>query len=78
MSVFAEIEMPLMPVLAKMEQHGVLIDCDLLDQQSHEIGMRLSQLEIEAHNIAGQNFNLSSPKQLQKILFEELCERKEK
>ncbi|MEW6984259.1 DNA polymerase I [Colwelliaceae bacterium 6471] len=72
LSVFTEIEMPLMPVLAKMEQHGVLIDCDLLDQQSHEIGMRLSQLEIEAHNIAGQNFNLSSPKQLQKILFEEL------
>jgi len=72
LAVFNEIEMPLLPVLARMEQHGVLIDCDLLDQQSHTIGMRLNELEIEAHNIAGQSFNLSSPKQLQKILFEEL------
>jgi len=72
LAVFNEIEMPLLPVLARMEQHGVLIDCDLLDQQSHTIGMRLNELEIEAHNIAGQSFNLGSPKQLQKILFEEL------
>jgi len=72
LSVFNDIEMPLLPVLARMEQHGVLIDSDLLDQQSHAIGMRLSELEIEAHNIAGQSFNLSSPKQLQKILFEDL------
>ena len=70
--VYHDIELPLMPVLAKMEQHGVLIDCDLLDQQSHAIGTRLSELEIEAHNIAGQSFNLGSPKQLQKILFEDL------
>ena len=70
--VFTDIEMPLLPVLARMEQHGVLIDSDLLDQQSHLIGTRLDELEIEAHNIAGQTFNLSSPKQLQKILFEEL------
>jgi len=72
LSVFNEIEMPLMPVLAKMEQNGVLIDSDVLDQQSQTIGTRLSELEIEAHNIAGQSFNLSSPKQLQKILFEDL------
>ncbi len=72
LAVFNDIEMPLLPVLARMEQHGVLIDSDLLDQQSHQIGMRLSELEIEAHNIAGQSFNLSSPKQLQKILFEDL------
>jgi len=72
LGVFNDIEMPLLPVLARMEQHGVLIDSDLLDQQSHAIGMRLSELEIEAHNIAGQSFNLSSPKQLQKILFEDL------
>ncbi len=70
--VFTEIEIPLLPVLARMEQHGVLIDSDLLDQQSQTIGTRLDELEIEAHNIAGQTFNLSSPKQLQKILFEEL------
>ncbi|MDT0603859.1 DNA polymerase I [Thalassotalea castellviae] len=72
LSVFNEIEMPLVPVLARMEQHGVLIDSDLLNEQSHSIGMRLQELEVEAHNIAGQTFNLSSPKQLQKILFEEL------
>lgn len=72
LDVFNDIEMPLLPVLARMEQHGVLIDSYLLDQQSHAIGMRLNELEISAHNIAGQSFNLSSPKQLQKILFEEL------
>jgi len=72
LSVFSDLEMQLLPVLARMEQHGVLIDCDLLDQQSQSIGIRLSELEIEAHNIAGQSFNLSSPKQLQKILFEDL------
>ena len=72
LSVFHDIEMPLVPVLARMEQHGVLIDSDLLNEQSHSIGMRLQELEVEAHNLAGQSFNLSSPKQLQKILFEDL------
>ena len=72
LSVFNEIEMPLMPVLAQMEQTGVLIDCDVLDQQSQSIGQRLDELEIEAHNLAGKSFNLGSPKQLQQILFEEL------
>jgi len=72
LAVFKDIEMPLLPVLARMEQYGVLIDCDLLDQQSLVIGSRLDELEIEAHNLAGKSFNLSSPKQLQEILFEEL------
>jgi DNA polymerase-1 len=72
LSVFNEIEMPLLPVLARMEQHGVLIDSDLLNQQSSEIAPRLQELEIKAHDVAGQEFNLSSPKQLQKILFEDL------
>jgi len=72
LSVYNDIEIPLMPVLAQMEQTGVLIDCDVLDQQSHSIGQRLDELEIEAHNLAGKSFNLSSPKQLQQILFEEL------
>ena len=72
LSVFTEIEMPLLPVLARMEQHGVLIDCDMLAEQSQSIGARLAELEIEAHNLAGKSFNLSSPKQLQVILFEEL------
>lgn len=72
LSVFNDIEVPLLSVLAKMEQHGVLIDSDLLNEQSTQIGARLDELEVEAHNIAGQSFNLSSPKQLQQILFEEL------
>ena len=72
LSVFTDIEMPLLPVLARMEQHGVLIDSDLLAEQSQTIGARLQELEVEAHNIAGQSFNLASPKQLQKILFEDL------
>jgi len=72
LSVYNDIEIPLLPVLAQMEQTGVLIDCDVLDQQSQSIGQRLDELEIEAHNLAGKSFNLSSPKQLQQILFEEL------
>ena len=72
LSVYRDIEMPLMPVLAKMEQTGVLIDSHILDQQSQTIGQRLDELEIEAHNLAGKSFNLGSPKQLQQILFEEL------
>jgi DNA polymerase-1 len=72
LSVFNEIEMPLLPVLARMEQTGVLIDSDILADQSLSIGQRLAELEIEAHNLAGKSFNLSSPKQLQQILFEEL------
>ena len=72
LSVFTDIEMPLLPVLARMEQHGVLIDRDMLAEQSQSIGARLAELEIEAHNLAGKSFNLSSPKQLQVILFDEL------
>ena len=72
LSVFKEIEMPLLPVLARMEQGGVLIDSDILDEQSQQLGQRLNELEVEAHNLAGQSFNLGSPKQLQKILFEDL------
>jgi len=71
-SVFKEIELPLIPVLAKMEQTGTLIDPDLLHQQSSEIATRLEELEIKAHEMAGQAFNLSSPKQLQEILFVKL------
>jgi len=72
LSVFTEIEMPLLPVLARMEQTGVLIDSDILADQSFSLGQRLDELEIEAHNLAGKSFNLASPKQLQQILFEEL------
>lgn len=72
-SVFADIEMPLMPVLAKMERNGVLLDTDMLATQSAEITQTLSQLEQKAHLVAGENFNLNSAKQLQVILFENLA-----
>lgn len=72
LSVYQDIELPLMPVLCRMEQTGVLIDSDILAEQSQSIGNRLAELEIEAHNLAGKSFNLGSPKQLQEILFEEL------
>ena len=69
-SIFKDIECPLIPVLAKMEQTGALIDPELLHIQSSEIAGKLQELEIKAHEEAGESFNLSSPKQLQVILFE--------
>ena len=70
--VLTEIEIPLIPVLARMEQAGVLIDGDNLRRQSNELAKRMKELEEEAHAVAGQPFNLESPKQLQQILFEKL------
>jgi DNA polymerase-1 len=70
--VFTEIELPLLPVLARMELLGTTIDPKLLHQQSQEIEVRLAELEREAHELAGQEFNLSSPKQLGEILFVKL------
>ncbi|MDB4837820.1 DNA polymerase I [Marinomonas sp.] len=71
-SIFKDIECPLIPVLAKMEQTGALIDPELLHAQSSEIAAKLQELEIKAHEEAGESFNLSSPKQLQVVLFEKL------
>jgi len=68
--VFENIEMPVMPVLFEMEENGALIDADKLHEQSQQIDIRLQELEQEAHNEAGQVFNLGSPKQLAEILFE--------
>ena len=70
--VLTDIEIPLIPVLARMEQAGVLIDGKLLLRQSSELGKRMLELEAQAHEAAGQPFNLGSPKQLQQILFEKL------
>lgn len=69
--VFSDIELPLIPVLARMEQQGALVDATILAQQSMEHGARLAELEAKAHELAGSPFNLSSPKQLQEILFEQ-------
>mgnify|MGYP001828057642 FL=1 len=71
-SVLQDIESPLVPVLARMEQAGVLIDGGELARQSMQMATQIQQLELQAHEAAGQPFNLGSPKQLQQILFEKL------
>lgn len=71
-AVFEDIEMPLMPVLAKMERNGVLIDAAQLTAQSGELAKRIEALEAKAFAIADAEFNLSSPKQLIEILYDKL------
>ena len=71
-SVFEEIELPLVDILSRMERNGALVNANLLGQQSQEIKVRLDELEKSAHDMAGQEFNLASPKQLQDILFNKL------
>jgi len=68
--VFEQVEMPLVPVISRIERNGVLIDQNILAVHSQELGSRLAELELKAHELAGEPFNLSSPKQLQTILFE--------
>jgi DNA polymerase I len=70
-SVFETIEMPLVPVLSRVERNGALVDAKLLGEHSIELGNRLVQIERKAYELAGQEFNLSSPKQLGVILFEQ-------
>ena len=71
-SVFENIELPLVEVLTKIEANGALIDADILHEQSAQLTTRLEELEQQAHDVAGQVFNLGSPKQLAEILFEKL------
>jgi DNA polymerase I len=68
--VYEQIEMPVSHVLLTMERNGVLIDASLLQTQSGELGQKMLGLEAKAHELAGQPFNLGSPKQLGEILFE--------
>jgi len=70
--IYRQIEMPAMEILFTIERNGVLIDANQLNSQSNEIGMRLVELENKAYELAGQPFNLGSPKQLQEILFDKL------
>lgn len=72
MRVFTEIEMPMIMVLARMEQHGVLVDAELLKQQSKELTQSIQELETTIYAMAGEEFNIGSPKQLQEILFNKL------
>ena len=70
LNIFNNVEMPLVPVLSRIERNGVKIDPAVLHTHSEQLTKRLAELEIKAHEIAGEAFNLSSPKQLQTILFE--------
>lgn len=70
--IYSQIEMPSMEILYTIERNGVLIDANMLNIQSNEIGMRLIALENKAYELADQKFNLGSPKQLQEILFDKL------
>lgn len=71
-SVFEKIELPLLSLLSKIERQGAYLDCQRLGQQSIELSERLEALEKEAFELAGEEFNLGSPKQLGAILFEKL------
>ena len=70
--VYEDIEIPLVPVLAEMEQRGVLIDINQLRLQSQQLGKRMVELQQQAYQVAGHEFSLDSPKQLQAMLFDEL------
>jgi DNA polymerase-1 len=68
--VYEHIELPVLPVLLRMERNGVLLDAEKLLAQGHELGKEMLELEQKAYQAAGQPFNLNSPKQIQEILFE--------
>jgi DNA polymerase-1 len=71
-SIYADLELPVMLVLREIENHGALLDSEILKSQSLDLGARLQELQSQAHELAGRPFNLASPKQLQEILFDEL------
>lgn len=71
-SVYRDIDLPLVPVLSRMEQRGTLINASTLRKHSQELAERMAELEQEAHEVAGENFNLGSPKQLQVIFYEKM------
>lgn len=71
-SAYQRIEMPLVPVLSRMERNGVLIDKDCLAKQSQMLATRIEEIVAKTYEIVGEEFNLSSPKQLQAILFEKM------
>jgi DNA polymerase-1 len=70
--LYREMELPLTPLLAHMERYGILLDTAGLERLGAEVGARLVELERKAHAVAGKDFNVNSPRQLEKILFDEL------
>jgi DNA polymerase-1 len=71
-NLYRDLERPLIPILAEMEQTGIRIDATELKRQSEQLSVRLKELMAEIHSIAGHEFNVDSPRQLQVVLFEEL------
>jgi len=69
---YTEIELPLAPLLADMEEAGVRVDCDVLARLSEQLGRQIEELTAEIHRLCGAEFNINSPQQLSKILFEHL------
>lgn len=72
LQVYRDIDLPLVPLISKIERTGAMVDAHLLGQQSQDLAKRIIELEREAYDLAGEEFNLSSPKQLQVIFFEKL------
>ncbi len=70
--VYEELELPLVPVLSRMERHGVKVDAQMLRVQGQELSRRMNELEEQAYTVVGQRFNIASPKQIQQILFEKM------
>ncbi len=71
-ALFRDIEMPLVPVLSRIERNGVRVDVDMLRRQSVELAERADAVELRAHNLAGEVFSIASPKQIQAILYDKL------
>ncbi|UCB55294.1 MAG: DNA polymerase I, partial [Thiotrichales bacterium] len=71
-SVYRDIELPLLPVLQKIERNGVKVDVPMLKKQSRQLAKRIVEIEQQAFDVAGESFNLASPKQIQAILFDKL------
>ena len=72
LSVYKDIELPLMPILQQIERNGVKVDAGMLAQQSEQLELRMQEIELMAYAEAGEEFNLGSPKQIQAIFFEKL------
>jgi len=72
LKVYKDIELPLMPIIQHIERNGVKIDADMLAKQSQQLAERMVEIEQQSYEVAGEEFNLSSPKQIQAIFFEKL------
>lgn len=72
LKVYREIELPLMPIIQHIERNGVKVDANMLSNQSQQLADRMAEIEQQSYDVAGEEFNLASPKQIQAIFFEKL------